>query len=144
MDVVNKIYISWQEIEVLVDTLSRKIQERLFYTDDMYTSIHGLARGGLTPAVMISHKLNIPYTATPQLEDHALFNNECLIIDDIADSGKTLKGWDDYPTAVLHYKSHTSCCEPTIYAVEQTTDDWIVYPWEREDSETIQDYKLDK
>jgi hypothetical protein len=128
MDMVNKIYISWEEIEELVDELCERIQERLFYTDDMYTSIHGLSRGGLIPAVMISHKLNIRYTDKPQRMTE---DEECLIIDDIANSGKTLKEWDGYPTAVLHYKSHTSCCKPTMHAVEQTTDDWIVYPWER-------------
>ena len=128
MDVVTKNYISWQELDVLVNELCRKIQERLFYTDDMYTSIHGLSRGGLTPAVMVSHKLNIRYTDIPI---PSTWDSECLIIDDIVNSGETLKEWDGYPTVVLHYKSHTSCCTPTIHAVEQTTDDWIVYPWER-------------
>jgi len=129
MDMVNKIYISWEEIEELVDELCERIQEHLFYTDDMYTSIHGLSRGGLIPAVMISHKLNIRYTDKPQRITN--LDEECLIIDDIANSGKTLKEWDGYPTAVLHYKSHTSRCIPKMHAVEQTTDDWIVYPWER-------------
>ena len=26
---------------------------------------------------------------------------------------------------------------------EEWGDDWIIYPWEREDSQTMQDYKLD-
>tara|TARA_B100001564_G_C20213952_1_gene478608 strand:- start:45 stop:449 length:405 start_codon:yes stop_codon:yes gene_type:complete len=133
---VNKLYIDWRELELLVDNLCKQIQERLFYTDDVYTSIHGLSRGGLIPAVMVSHKLDIPYTEDP--------TDETLIIDDICDSGKTLQTWKGYTTAVLHYKPHTSCYEPTIYSEKHTSDDWIIYPWEMKDSKTIQDYKLDK
>ena len=129
-------FINWPELEFLVDNICKQIQERLLYTDDVYTSIYGLSRGGLIPAVMVSHKLNIPYTEDP--------TDETLIIDDICDSGKTLEKWKNYTTVSLHYKPHTSCYEPTIYAVEQTTDDWIVYPWEMKNSQTIQDYKLDK
>ena len=30
--------------------------------------------------------------------------------------------------------------EPNIYAQIHEGDEWIIYPWERKDSETIQDY----
>jgi hypothetical protein len=41
----------------------------------------------------------------------------------------------------LHYKPHTSCFEPTYYAEKWNKDVWLIYPWEKEDSEAIQDYK---
>jgi hypothetical protein len=31
---------------------------------------------------------------------------------------------------------------PTYYAEEVDNEEWIVYPFEREDSEPIQDYKV--
>ena len=67
-------------------------------------------------------------------------------LDDIADSGHTLKQWkaEDFQTAVLHYKPHTSAVTPDIWSVEHKKDDWIIYPWEQPEAETIQDYKLDK
>ena len=67
-----------------------------------------------------------------------------LIIDDIADTGKTFKELEkdlDTPKyAALHYKS-TSVFKPDYYA-EEIDDDfgWIVYPWEKKDSNAIQNY----
>ena len=40
------------------------------------------------------------------------------------------------------YKPHTSCIEPNIHAYRHIGNEWIIYPWERDDSEPIQDYKL--
>ena len=135
MDVVNKVYVSWEEVEQLVNELAHGV---ILHCPDI-EYIHGLERGGYIPAVILSHKLHISYTKFP----HNCVD-KCLIVDDICDSGYTLKRWEDYRTAVLHYKPHTSCCEPTLWSEAHKTDDWIVYPWERNDSETIQDYKLDK
>ena len=41
-------------------------------------------------------------------------------------------------TGTIHYHKQ-SIIEPD-YWVDEKGDDWIVYPWEREDSEEIQDY----
>ena len=49
-----KNYISWQDIDKLTKTLVRKIGKT------KYDSILGITRGGLIPAVKISHALNIP------------------------------------------------------------------------------------
>ena len=43
-------------------------------------------------------------------------------------------------TACLHYKPNTSKFIPTFWSGKLETDDWIVYPWERDDAKTIQDY----
>ena len=126
----NKIYLGWHDIECLVDTLCTAIQDHL-----IITSVHGVTRGGLIPAVMVSHKLNIPYVDTP--------TESTLIIDDICDSGKTLKDANAVSTAVLHHKPHTSCYTPTLWSATCDGDEWIIYPWELEGSMTIQDYKLD-
>ena len=132
---MKKIFCEWDTIDDLVNTLTKGIENNL--TGIKY--IHGLARGGLIPAVMLSHKLNIPYTPHPEL----FKPDELLIVDDIADSGKTLKRWKGYQTAVLHYKPHTSKTVPDIWAAKHEGDEWIIYPWENESSRTIQDYKLD-
>ena len=50
---MNKQYLKWEDIEVLVDILYKKIQSDL----QPINSIHGLKRGGYIPAVMLSHKL---------------------------------------------------------------------------------------
>ena len=139
---MNKHYISWEEIEVLVNNLSLKIKN----SKTKYKNIFGLQRGGLIPAVMISHQLGIPMAKGD-------IGPNTLIIDDICDSGETLdKLVKDYQTlyafpfnlktACLHYKPHTSSFKPTLWANQWSSNDWIIYPWEREDSKTIQDYKV--
>lgn len=62
-----------------------------------------------------------------------------LIVDDIADSGKTL-AWvtcmlktalphADIRTATLFYKEASSIFKPDYYV--EVTEDWIVFPWEK-------------
>jgi hypoxanthine phosphoribosyltransferase len=128
LKVDNKIYLSWDDTIDLVNTLCEKIITEQPNID----SVFGLKRGGLIPAVMISHKLGLPWS------DVMLPNT--LVVDDICDTGITLKNTVGVYTAVLHYKPHTSCYKPNIYAQKHDGDEWIIYPWERKDSEPIQDY----
>jgi hypoxanthine phosphoribosyltransferase len=128
LKVDNKIYLSWDDSIDLVNTLCEKIITEQPNID----SVFGLKRGGLIPAVMISHKLGLPWS------DVMLPNT--LVVDDICDTGITLKNTVGVYTAVLHYKPHTSCYKPNIYAQKHDGDEWIIYPWERKDSEPIQDY----
>lgn len=122
----NKIYLSWDDINVLVEDLCDTIAS----SGAQITSITGIKRGGLIPAVMISHKLNIPYVDR--------INKDTLVVDDICDTGETLKKSIAMYTATLHYKP-TAIFTPDFYSKEVGTE-WIVYPWERKDSDAIQDY----
>ena len=130
LTIKNKIYLSWDDVNDLVDILCEKIITDLPNID----SIFGIKRGGLIPAVMVSHKLGLPWT------DVMLPNT--LVIDDIADTGETLKNCIGGYTAVLHYKPHTSCYMPNLWAYVHEGDEFIYYPWERKDSQPIQDYKI--
>ena len=130
LKVDNKIYLSWDDVQGLVDKLCEKIITELPNID----SIYGIRRGGLIPAVMISHKLDLPWT-------YVMLPNT-LVIDDIADTGETLKNTVGCHTAVLHYKPHTSCHIPNLWAYVHEGDEWIIYPWERKDAQPIQDYKI--
>ena len=121
-----KLYLSWDDIETLVNQLCENID----LSQIPITSVTGLERGGLIPAVMISHKLNIPYVYS--------IDSTTLVIDDICDTGETLNNLITPLTAVLHYKP-TAKHKPTFFA-QEVGDEWIVYPWERKDSEAIQDY----
>ena len=129
-DTKSKIYLSWDIIETLVDVLAMNIKK------SEIDSIMGLPRGGLIPAVMLSHKLNLPLVFEP--------TEKTLIVDDICDSGETFIEIDSkYPNlkfACLHLKPHTSKFTPHIWAGSWISDDWVVYPWENKESDTIQDY----
>jgi hypoxanthine phosphoribosyltransferase len=122
----NKMYLSWDDINVLVEDLCDTIAS----SGAQITSITGIKRGGLIPAVMISHKLSIPYVDR--------INKDTLVVDDICDTGETLKKSIAMYTATLHYKP-TAGFTPDFYSKEVGTE-WIVYPWERKDSDAVQDY----
>ena len=124
----NKIKLSWDDLETLVDKLCEKIP----FETPTVDSVTGIARGGLIPAVMVSHKTGLPYVDA--------VGPNTLVIDDIADSGVTLQNSPGIYTAVLHYKPHTSSFKPNIWAEEHKGDEWQIYPWEKLDSIAIQDY----
>ena len=126
LKVGNKVFVYWDDITILVDELCNTITS----SGVQIKSITGIERGGLIPAVMISHKLNIPYVTK--------INKDTLVVDDICDSGETLKNIVAGYTATLHYKK-TASFTPDFYSKE-VGEEWIVYPWERNDSDTIQDY----
>ncbi len=125
-DTTSKVYLEWSEIHECVNILCSKIVNDYPNID----SVMGLPRGGMIPAVLISHQLGIPYTIHP--------GKNTLVVDDINDTGETLSKAPGAYWAVLHHKP-TSKFKHAFYAKE-VNDQWIVYPWEREDSEPIQDY----
>ena len=140
----SKIKINWEEISSLVDKLALQISS----SEYEFKSIYGVPRGGLIPAVMLSHKLNIPISMGSIYED-------TLIVDDICDSGVTFDEiYSRYQTefafslnlkfASLHYRKHTSNFIPTFYGNLIPNDDWIIYPWEDEKADAIQDYLKDQ
>ena len=144
MEEKDKIFLEWSTIEDLVDELCDNIIKYQKQNNLKFRNLFGLQRGGLIPAVIISHQLNIPMTK-------GTISQNTLIVDDICDSGVTLNEFYskyqaeyvfpfDLKTACIHYKPHTSVFEPTIYAEKWERDDWIVYPWEATNSNTIQDY----
>ena len=124
----NKIFLSWDDITASVDDLCNKIR----FDQPNIDSVTGIARGGLIPAVLLSHKLGLPYTD--------VISPNTLVVDDICDSGVTLEKAPGVYTAVLHYKPHTSCFQPTMWADINEGDEWLIYPWETKDSDPIQDY----
>jgi hypothetical protein len=124
----HKVYLTWKEVDTLVTILKDKVLDKL----PEIGSVMGIARGGLIPAVMLSHKLGVPYTN--------LIDPNTLVVDDICDSGKTIKEAPGVYTATLHYKE-SAIAKPSVYAsLLLNENQWLVYPWENDDSKTIQDY----
>ena len=140
MGKVKKKYVTWEEIEQDIDSI---VKDLLKHADIDY--VVGIPRGGLIIAVMISHKLGVKHMTIDHLEKLEEFEldidkKKILIVDDISDSGQTLKRFrKDYTTATLDVRN-TTIAIPQFYANWLDTADWIVYPWERKDSKTIQDY----
>ena len=115
--------IDWNKLDEYVQVLANKITKY----EKPVTGVYGLPRGGLVPAVMLSHKLNAPLLLAPC--------KGCIVVDDIADTGVTLQHFADsgYRIAVIWYKP-CSKVVPDYYAVKSTRKTfggaWVVFPWE--------------
>ena len=130
-----KKFIQWRDVEDAVERLAINITNSKIEI----VAVGGLPRGGLIPAVMLSHKLDIPFVSQANITG---VTGNILIVDDICDSGKTLKRFkfeSNVYTATLHYKS-TSEYEPHFWWRLAPENEWIVYPWENKDSQTKPDY----
>ena len=91
--------------------------------------IYGVPRGGLIPAVMLSHLLDIPLILNKEEID-----GETVIIDDIVDTGKTISKLPQNGLLTsLFYKPHSKVI-PDFYARKARNDEWIVFPFETEES----------
>lgn len=133
-----KQYITWEKFDDQVNKLASKIKNVDY--------VVGVPRGGLILAVMMSHRLGIKHMTIDHLEKLEEFNlnidnKNILIVDDISDSGQTLKHYkkQGYTTATIDVRN-TTITKPDYYCNWLDTPDWIVYPWEEKDSKTIQDY----
>lgn len=152
-----KVHISYDEIEDYVDTVKSCIERKEWKPD----LIVGLSRGGLLPAVRLSHKMKIPmvslvwatrdengYNVTDcGLAEEASEGKKILIVDDICDSAETFRSlkedWDntvvkdipwheDVRFAALLYKESSQF--EVEYMGGRVVDDsiWWVFPWEEE------------
>jgi hypoxanthine phosphoribosyltransferase len=125
----DKIFLSWNDIEALVDNLAEqinKMDKKPFY-------IYGVPRGGAIPAVWLSHKTGIDYYQLNSAQISKMADlSHILIVDDICDSGETIKKLkENFPkcqTATLYYKE-IAIDKPDIYG-EVTGEEWLVFPWE--------------
>jgi hypoxanthine phosphoribosyltransferase len=102
-----KLFLSWGDVDNLIEDLCQKIE--LTRPPHIIEYITGLPRGGLIPAVMVSHKMGIPFIEVETLDPITWWkkkNYSILVVDDICDSGKTLQYFHPYyTTATLHYNS---------------------------------------
>lgn len=133
-----KVFLNWDWIANQLKTIAIKLQE-----DDVELyAVTGIPRGGLIPAVMFSHRYGIPYMDFSQAKNlPRISRKKILVLDDIADTGRTLEEIESlsFLTATLAYRD-LSVVIPDYFGEYIEHKDWLVYPWEKEESETIQDY----
>jgi hypoxanthine phosphoribosyltransferase len=135
-----KEFISWEQYDNYINKIFDWVDQLQRYQGLNIGAVYGLPRGGLPIAVSLSHKLNLPLLMSYD-DRKVVTDQQILIVDDIADTGNTLNHFRNEERNVivtLHFHEQ-SIVRPDFYC-EEKGDKWIVYPWEREDSETIQDY----
>lgn len=129
-----KVKFTWEDLDKAIDILSSKINKTTYRFD----YIIGIVRGGLIPAVMLAHKLNIPLTIS-----FDKLTGTILLVDDIIDDGTTI---NSYKEKINKNVEIISC---SIHITDKTTQkvipdfyykktsDWQIYPWETEETSKL-------
>jgi hypoxanthine phosphoribosyltransferase len=145
---------TWSQIYDYLLLLAQKVQSAAFMPD----VVVGVCRGGLIPARILVDLLEARQLATIQVEFYIglgetkeqpslkqalalpVVGKRVLLVDDIADSGKTLQyatgylrdqGATEIKTLTIYYKA-CSIVKPDFY--EKETDCWVVFPWEAKET----------
>ena len=132
-----KEYISWEQYQEAIDGMVRHYEEH--YKNSECGAIYGLHRGGLPIAVSLSDRLNLPLLMN-YYDRKVVTDKKILVVDDIADTGHTLNDFDNDHNVIFTIHYHDDSITTPHFCMWDKYDKWIVYPWEREDSETLQDY----
>jgi len=106
--------------------------------------IYGIPRGGVVPAIMLSHLTGIPVIIS-QSPPPMSSKTKILIIDDILDTGRTLKKCvdeckvftDKIITLCMVVRSYNGDSETKVmgfpdyhHVVISDKDIWVLFPWE--------------
>ncbi|MCW3995234.1 MAG: phosphoribosyltransferase [Candidatus Bathyarchaeota archaeon] len=145
---------TWSQISDMLLSQAQKILSIPFKPD----IIVGISRGGIIPSRIMIDLLGTPRLAFLQIEFYVdigqsklqprlkealttkITGQNVLLIDDIADSGKSLKlakdhlqqqGPREIKTATL-YRKPQSIIIPDFY--EKQTSNWVVFPWETKET----------
>ena len=130
MNTTRKMIITWNDYGIYLKDLIMKIESE----GKRYTGVHGLPRGGLPIAVAVSHYFDIP------IIKHISFNtNNLLIVDDICDSGETLKTLltgefgNNHPDVATMFLRTDSKYQPLYWCKQVNHSYWVDFPYEYPD-----------
>lgn len=122
----------WDEFIGDVINLANKLKN---YKGLTFKDVYAVSKGGLIPAVIISHLLAIPL-----VRYESKINSKTLVIDDISELGKTIKALlrkhKVGMTATLWIMKETKYV-PDIHIRIKDEDEWIIFPYEQK----VKDYK---
>lgn len=126
----NKIYYTYKEMHADLINLVKALMVRQLNSGIRVNKIYGLPRGGLIPAVILSHLIELPIILNKDEID-----DQTLIIDDIIDTGETIKRLEKKGGIIVSlYKDENSEYTPDIFMKLKESNDWIVFPFETEQS----------
>lgn len=143
--------ISWREVHRLGLKIAGRIREQSWCPD----LVVAIARGGFTPARILCDALHVDTLTSIALKHYrpggisepcvriqdplsiTIHRRNILLVDDVNDSGETLKLAVDYldswrpaslRVAVLHHKT-SSGFQPHFFGARVIRWRWLVYPW---------------
>lgn len=154
-----RVTLGWEEVETACSLLSTKIKRTYSEDQRIRTTIIAPARGALPLATMISHRTGIKDIAVVNIRDVnekkildrrpkiTYYNGmNLLIVDDIYDSGKTLRYLKGYYISLLEknkikkYSCNTASLifrdlevngSPDFFGNKVLHNEWFNFPWEK-------------
>jgi hypoxanthine phosphoribosyltransferase len=120
-----KTYYGWIAFNRDIRRLARQIKRKP-------KNIYGVPRGGLIPAVVLSHLLK-----RPLILEVEQIGRDTLIVDDVCDSGATLArlaNLTKIAVVTLYANEERKIEVPRLLYARPTQGKWIVFPWETERS----------
>jgi hypoxanthine phosphoribosyltransferase len=150
-----KIRFTWEEVNKYTLQLGNKIKKSKYKID----TIIGISRGGLIPAAHLGYQLEIQNVSSIgafsylgsqrtklnlySLPTVDLKNKNVLLVDEFADSGKTLEEIKDIIKKKYKVKqikiatifvNETACrFYPDFYTkkIKKNPEDWVLFPWDK-------------
>lgn len=149
-DLDTKEVLTWDTFGLACRELAQQVADS-GYTPDIIIAV---ARGGLLPAGALAYALGLkladainvefytdvhetlpdPVLLEPLLDVDAIRGKKLLVVDDVADSGRTLalvleilQAQGAAARSAVLYSKSASVVEPSY--VWRRTDEWIVFPW---------------
>jgi xanthine phosphoribosyltransferase len=139
---MNTINITWERFHQDTRALIKQLPRG-------FASIIAVSRGGLVPATIIAHELNIRMIETLCIESYdenkqrgsllhitkfpRLMPSPVLVVDDTISTGKTIESVQKVLTAhyAVVYAKPTETQFIDTFSVKVEQDTWLVFPWEK-------------
>lgn len=138
--------ITYSQFNQAIDLITTEVLK----SSIQYQYICGIVRGGLVPATVLSYKLNLPLiTLNCSMRDYTSFDNDAktidtirnknvLLVDDIIDSGATIKRikteirHNVHVAALIYNKNQQlTGCQYYYKVIDRSVDDqWIDFWWD--------------
>ena len=139
-----EILLSWNDIDRMVKVICQKIKSKLGNHLEKYEII-AITNGGIIPATIISYNLGIKNIYLFPIINKKIIHNKIpvlkatkkyLLIDEIYDTGKTLKKTAKCLKLVNHLdiflieRYNTIISANHVYGRVLDDPKWVVFPWE--------------
>jgi len=127
--------VTWEEFHALVDILANALKKQPV----KYDMIYGIPRGGLVPAVMLSHMLEIPQVT--YVDGDLISLHKVLVVDDIVHTSETIRRFENAfdtrcDVATVYLKEG---CEyrPEYFSAIVHKGMWIKFPYEVDTQDSV-------
>ena len=115
---------TWNDFDSDYEKLVKEIKPFL----PSIRNIYAIPKSGLILGVVLSHRLGVPLILQDDIRE---ITNETLIVDDMVESGDTLRDFiathSYFKTAVLIWQAGSM--QPNFYARKKVDNNVILFPW---------------